>query len=577
MDRPLSGHHLGLSRSRGDHLPRIDSEKTLARNDSDLSSKCSSTKRQGSDDVAQDLGVPVLPASETTKGDLEDGSPTLHSIDSIPELSKARKIILGIVVMFCLFISVSLILTVSADIQSMSSNSVILTIPRMSRDLGVSQLRAQWVASSYTLSYGCSLLISGRLADIFGRRWLFLGGMLIAVIFTFISGAIKIFVPLCIIRAIVGVGLAVATPAAFGIVGVNFRDHKSRTIAYGCMSMGNPVGASVAMIVGGAMASAGGEGWEYLYYVLGGIALIPLVLGFFVIPKDPKPEVPVDKRVDWLGGFLITAALCFFTFSITESGIAKSGWRTPYIVALLVVSIVLLGAFGFWERYIERHTSLPPIVKMSMLSRNGFGLTKVCLTAFLPFIAIAGWIYLVSLYYQDYKNYTPFNSALHSLPASLCGVIAAVAVMWVVPRFRAPHILAVGGILSGAACILYAAEPVGTSYWAMEFIACCCLPFGADMTVAVGSILMSNMSGDDEQSVAGALFQTSVQIGQALGTCVTSLIVSEVQTNTGDLLQGIRAAFYFCSAFPWAIAIFAFFGLRKIGLAKDVGYAGAAH
>lgn len=459
----------------------------------------------------------------------------------------------------------------------MSSNSVILTIPRMSRDLGVSQLRAQWVASSYTLSYGCSLLISGRLADIFGRRWLFLGGMLTAVIFTFLSGAVKIFIPLCVIRAIVGVGLAVATPAAFGIVGVNFRDQKSRTIAYGSMSMGNPVGASVAMIVGGAMASAGGSGWEYLYYVLGGIALVPLVLGFFVIPKDPQPEGPVDKRVDWFGGFLITAALCFFTFSITESGIAESGWRTPYIVALLVISILLLVAFGFWERYIENHTSLPPIVKMSMLSRNGFGLTKVCLTAFLPFISIAGWIYLVSLYYQDYKRYSPFGSALHSLPASLCGVIAAVAVMWVVPRFRAPHILAVGGILSGAACILYAAEPAGTSYWAMEFIACCCLPFGADMTVAVGSILMSNMSHDDEQSVAGALFQTSVQIGQALGTCVTSLIVSEVHANTGDLLQGVRAAFYFCSAFPWAIATFAVFGLRKIGLAKDVGLGRASH
>lgn len=459
----------------------------------------------------------------------------------------------------------------------MSSNSVILTIPRMSRDLGVTQLQAQWVASSYTLSYGCSLLVAGRLADIFGRRWLFLGGMFTAVVFTFVSGAIKIFVPLCIIRAIVGVGLAVATPAAFGIVGVNFRDDRSRTIAYGSMAMGNPVGASVAMMVGGAMASAGGSGWRYLYYVLGGIALVPLVLGFLVIPKDARPEEPVNSRVDWIGGVLITAALCLFTFSITQSGIAKTGWKTPYIIALLALSNVLLVAFGFWERHVEKNKKFPPIVKMSMLSRGSFGLTKVCLTAFLPFIAVAGWIYLVSLYYQDYKNYTPFGSALHSLPASLCGVVAAIAVMWVVPRFRAPHILAVGGILSGAACILYAAEPVGTSYWAMEFIACCCLPFGADMTVAVGSILMSNMSHDDEQSVAGALFQTSVQIGQALGTCVSSLIVSELGAKTGDLLYGIRIAFYFCSAFPWAIAIFAIVGLRNIGLARHVGHGRASH
>lgn len=457
----------------------------------------------------------------------------------------------------------------------MSSNSVILTIPRMSKDLGISQLNAQWVASSYTLSYGCMLLISGRLADIFGRRWLFLGGMLVAVVFTFVSGAVKSFIPLCVIRAIVGVGLAVATPAAFGIVGVNFRDPKSRTIAYGSMSMGNPVGASVAMMVGGAMASAGSSGWRYLYYVLGGIGIVPLVLGLWVIPKDPKPECH-DRRVDWFGGFIVTAALCLFTFAITESGIAPDGWRTPYIPAVLVVSLVLLVAFGLWEHYVERRLSLPPIVKMSMLSRHRFGLTMVCLTAFLPFISIAGWINLVSLFYQDYKHYSPFSSALHSLPASVCGILAAVVVMWVVPRFRAPHILAVGGLLSGAACILYAVEPVGTSYWAMEFVACCCLPFGADMTVAVGSILMSNLSHDNEQSIAGALFQTSVQIGQALGVCCTTLIVSEVQKQDG-LLQGLRTAFTFCSAFPWFIAFFAIIGLRHMGLAKDVGYGHAAH
>lgn len=107
-DRPLSGPHLTLPRSSQEHLPRIDSEKTLARSDSDLSSKCSSTTRKGSGDVAKDIVcLPELPASEATESDLGNGSPSQYSEDSIAELSKARKIILGVVVMFCLFISVS--------------------------------------------------------------------------------------------------------------------------------------------------------------------------------------------------------------------------------------------------------------------------------------------------------------------------------------------------------------------------------------------------------------------------------------------------------------------------------------
>lgn len=107
-DRLLSGPHLTLPRSSHEHLPRIESEKTLARSDSDLSSKCSSTTRKGSGDVAKDIVcLPELPASAVTESDLECDSSSSWSKESVSELSKTRKIILGIVVMFCLFISVS--------------------------------------------------------------------------------------------------------------------------------------------------------------------------------------------------------------------------------------------------------------------------------------------------------------------------------------------------------------------------------------------------------------------------------------------------------------------------------------
>lgn len=350
----------------------------------------------------------------------------------------------------------------------MSSNAVVLTIPSLAADLGVSQLEAQWVASAYSLSYGCGLLFAGRLADIFGRRMLFLGGLCWATVFFFVCGGMRSLIALCVVRAMCGLGLAISTPSAFGIIGITFREEPERTILFTVLGLGNPIGASVGMLVGGGVAGAAPQGWQYLYFVLGGLALIPLIVGFWVLPKDPQRSGEVDRRIDWLGGFLITAALCLFTFSITESGVAPAGWKTPFIPALLAVSIVLFAAFGFWEHRVENKLSFPPIVKLSLFTRNKGTVSTVLICSFLPFVAVSGWVYLVSLFYQELQHLSPLGNAIRTLPASLCGTVAALAVMWIVPRVRAPFVFMGGGFLTGVACLLFAVEPAGTIYWACE-------------------------------------------------------------------------------------------------------------
>jgi MFS family permease len=456
----------------------------------------------------------------------------------------------------------------------MSANAVILTIPSLAADLKVSQLEAQWVSSAYSLAYGCGLLFAGRLADIFGRKMLFLGGVAVAAIFFFVCGAMRSLIGLCVVRALCGLGLAVSTPSAFGIVGINFRDEPERTILFSVLGLGNPVGASVGMLVGGGVAGAARQGWQYLYFVLGGLALIPLVVGFFVLPPEPRRTQPVDTRIDWLGGFLVTAALCLFTFSITESGVAPRGWSTPYVGALLGVSIVLFAAFGWWEHRVENKLSFPPIVKLSLFTRGGGTISIVLLASFLPFVAVSGWVYLVSLFYQELKGMSPLANAIRTLPASICGIVAALGVMFIVPRVRAPFVFMAGGLLTGVACLIFAVEPENTIYWACEFISMLCLPFGADLTTGIGSILMSNLCDDDEQSVAGALFQTATQIASALGICLSSLVQHDVAERTGSYYVGLRHAFGFTAAWAWAVVLIAGIFLRKMGLAKHVGHGG---
>ncbi|TXT04777.1 hypothetical protein VHUM_04045 [Vanrija humicola] len=481
-------------------------------------------------------------------------------------MSKTRKILLSFVMLMNTFIA------------SMMSNGVVVTIPVLARDLHVSQLQAQWVASAYSLAYGCGLLFAGRMADIYGRKILFLSGLAVSVVFSFISGSVRNQLALCIVRAFTGLGLAVATPAGFGIIGVTFRQEPARTIAFAVFGLGNPIGSSVGVLVGGAVAGINAHGWQYFHFILGGLTLIPLVLGLFVIPSDLANQ-ETDKRIDWLGGLLITAALCLFTFSITESGIAPNGWSTPYVPALLATSIVLFIVFGFWEHHVENRLSLPPIAKLSLFTRNGGKVTIVMLCAFCPFVAVAGWVYLTSVFYQEYKGYTALKTAVHTVPAAICGIFASLAVMWIVPRLRTPYVIGMGGFFSGMACIIYAVEPEGTLYWKAEFIALLLLPFGFDLTVGIGSILMSNLCNDNEQSVGGALFQTASQIAAAIGICVSSLVTNEVAARTGHYYTGLRTSFFLCSAFAFAIVVIAIIFMRKWPLAKHVGFArdGGAH
>lgn len=122
---------------------------------------------------------------------------------------------------------------------------------------------------------------------------------------------------MCAVRALAGAGSAIASPASFGIIGVTFGTGPSRSIAFAILAMGNPVGGAIGPVIGGV-----------LFYVLAGLTAISITLGALVIPRDLHKK-DANRRIDWLGGILVTTSVCLFTFSITQSGIAAKGWREP--------------------------------------------------------------------------------------------------------------------------------------------------------------------------------------------------------------------------------------------------------
>ncbi|KIR25572.1 efflux protein [Cryptococcus deuterogattii LA55] len=522
---------------------------------------------------------------EKVKDELESGQQTpvenyLPALEYVPPqkviLSKSKRILLGAVMMSTTFVA------------SATLSSSLLCIPNSAKDLGITELQAQWISSAYSLANGCGLLVSGRLADLYGRKWLYLLGMAAFLILNVISGVVRNYIGICVLRAFAGLAVSVALPAAFGIIGVTFDSEPGRTIAFAALALGYPVGSGPGMIIAGVISSISARAWQYVFFILAGLSLFPVVGGVFSIPPEPSKKDNGNRRVDWMGAFLITAGLSLFSFALTQSGLVEKGWRTPCksshilimrlvsnilsdIPVVLVISILLIVLYGFWEHFVEKKTSIPPLSRLVIFSRRQWKVTAILVVSFFAYVPIAGWMYLTTIWFQNYKQESALMNAVHILPAPVVGVIACVLVPLLAPKIRAPYLLMFGGFSTAAANWLLAIRPEGEVYWAHEFLSCVFNPFGADFTVGIGSVLISNLVSEDEQSLAGALFQTALQIASTVGVCICSLMQTEITAQSGSLLTGLRDTFWMSAAFSWTSAIIAFITLRKVGLAKDVG------
>nr|XP_019002321.1 uncharacterized protein I203_04800 [Kwoniella mangroviensis CBS 8507]OCF65782.1 hypothetical protein I203_04800 [Kwoniella mangroviensis CBS 8507] len=537
-----------------------------------------------------------------TKGGIEESPSTSTSETTAKEdvvaIPRESVIVPSLLLSRMQKIMLSGTISVTYFMMSLSVGSGLLIIPVMADYFDVSVLAVQWITSAYQLAYGCGLLVSGRLADLYGRKKLYLLGMLVSTIANVISGVIPDRIALTVFRAIAGLGLSISTPAGFGIIGITFREEPSRTIAFAALGVGTPLGAVVGEVGRGWIDSClmtgrhdllvHGKGWQYLYFLIAGFGILPIITGIFYIPSDEKttpprgqltdiPDDPAGKmeksrKVDWTGAGLITVGLSLLLFSFTQAGLVDEGWKTPYVPPVFSISVILIIVFGIWEYHLEHRvatSNVPPIVRLSVFTRHKWRITAILGIASFDWM---GGLYLTSVYYQDLLGYSPLKNAVHLPPAPITGIICSYLVTLAAPRITAPVLLALGGISTGLANALFAFQPPHSMYWVHKFFGAILHPFGGDLTIPIGSVMISNLVDDDEQNIAGALFQVALQIAGTLDLCLSSIILTRIE-SMHDLLEGLRISLWFNAACCWLVLVIIFLAFRKIGLAKDVAKA----
>ncbi|KAK2466613.1 hypothetical protein APHAL10511_000871 [Amanita phalloides] len=493
--------------------------------------------------------------------------------------------------------------TLAMIVNSSNNTSVAIALPTIGRDLHILDTRLQLLVSAYSLSSACLLVLLGRLADLYGRKLLFMVGSIWLFAFTIGCGFAPNELSLEILRGFQGVGVAATIPASLGILANAFpiSSGRLRSIAFATFAAGAPIGAFFGTCLGAILTQLTKSTWRSTFFLSAGLTAFYVVIGWFAIDND-EPSTEKDKRVDWLGGLFITAGLTFIIFVLSDGEIAPQKWATPYIIACIVLGCFFTGIFLVWQWYLERvqndpgaQYSLwtpPPLMKLSLWTRGNGRFSVIMLVALLTWCCFLGWNIWATIYYQNYLNLKPIPTMLRFIPMFITGVILNVVVVLTIHRVSVIYLLGLGTFVTGIAPIFLAVVIPSAPYWAFGFPSAVFAVFGADFVFAAGTIYVAKVVKPNEQSLSGALFQTMTQIGTSIGVSVTTIVFDRVlaqdarklgvliDDTTQNLapksaqLKAYQAAQFTAFAFGMIATVFVLLFFRGVGI---IGENGGAH
>ncbi|KAF8215201.1 major facilitator superfamily domain-containing protein [Mycena galopus ATCC 62051] len=449
-----------------------------------------------------------------------------------------------------------------------SGTAVSVFLPAIGDDLGIPEARLQWLASAFSLSSGCFLLLLGRLADLYGRRLLYVIGTLFLGALSLGCGFAQNASTIFILRGFQGLGPAAFIPACLGILAHAFPPSKARSIAFATFSAGAPIGGALGTQIGGLLSQYTRASWRSPFFLIAGLACFCAVGGFLVIDPD-VPSTEMDKRVDWIGAFLVTTGLVLLVFVLGQGSLAIHGWKTGYIIALLIVSVLFLVLFVLWQHYLEKSegNQRPPLMKLSLWSREKGKFAVMQAIAFFQWAGFLSWYFWAQIYYENYQKLSAVLTAVRMLPMTVTGALCLVFVVVFIERIDLVVLITFGTFCTGLAPLLFALINPASPYWAFGFPATIVAVFGADFVFASGTLFVAKVSLPHEQSLAGGLFQTLTQLGTAFGLAISTISFDAVAHGTGNdaPLEAYRAAHWTAFGMAMFCTLLAATFLRGVG------------
>lgn len=437
----------------------------------------------------------------------------------------------------------------------LDNNIVNVAMPAIQKDLHLTISGLEWVVSSYILVFASLLLAGGRLADVFGRKKLFLIGLGIFTVASLAAGLAGNATALVISRSVQGLGAALVTPTTLAIISATFTNARQRATAVGIWSGVGALALAVGPLLGGVLSQH--ATWEWIFILNVPIGALTFVMGVRVITESRRDSGP--RRLDVSGLGTSALALLALTYGLIEG--QSRGWTSPLIVACFVVAVVLGAAFLWIER-----RNAQPMIAMSLFSERVFsgGLIALMMWGF----GLFGIYFFTSLYLQNVLGFSPTKAGLAFLPMALLMAAGAVVSEQLSRRLGAHRVVAFAMLLMAGGIAWVSLLSADTSFLGL-MPSFAVIGIGGGLTVPLTASVLDAMPRE-EAGVASGIFNASREISGLLGVTVIGAILATRQSGlvaagssaVDAFLGGYSTGGLTSAALVVAGAIAAYLGLR---------------
>jgi EmrB/QacA subfamily drug resistance transporter len=395
----------------------------------------------------------------------------------------------------------------------LDASIVNVALPSIGRDLHFSQDDLSWVINAYTLTFGGFLLLGGRMADLIGRRRLFMIGLGLFAVASFAGGIAQSAGWLVAARAVQGLGGALLSPAALSLLTTIFAEGRERNTALGVWGAVAGSGGAVGVLLGGMLTQW--AGWEWVLFVNVPIAAVAVLLAPRLLPESRNAG---ERHFDVAGAVSITAGLSLLVYALVDAN--HAGWASTQTLGLGALALALIAAFVL----IELRTKAPLVPFPGIFRLRT--ITGINITALFVAMSLFSMFFFVSLYMQQVLGYDALKAGLSYLPLAGGIVLSAGLASGLVTRFGFKPVLVAGLVLTAAGLIWFAQVSPHGSY-ASDILGPSLLSaFGLGFAFVPMTIAAVAGVRQDEAGLASGLINTSQQVGGALGLAILAAIAN---------------------------------------------------
>ena len=399
-----------------------------------------------------------------------------------------------------------------------------VALPSIRDDLQLTPADLQWIINSYTLVFGGFLLLGGRAADLIGRRKLFIAGVVVFTFASFLNAIATSGEMLIVSRGLQGLGGALASPAALSIITTGFAEGEERTKAMGVWGGIAAAGGALGLLLGGILTDL--LAWEWIF-----IVNIPIGIGVVLAALRWVPESRMEaeqKRFDLGGAISVTAGLIVLVYAIVKA--EQWGWGSGRMLGLTAVALALLAAFLVIET-----RSPSPLVRLSLFRIRSLAGANIVMLVIAG--ALFSMFFFATIYLQSVVGFSPLEAGFGFLPVSVGIGIGAGLSQQLIKRIGVKPVTLTGMTVASVGLVILSRTTTVDGTYLMLLSGLFPMAVGMGLTFVPLTLIATTNIRNDDAGLASGVFNTSQQVGGALGLAILSTLATN---RTVDAAGGGR-------------------------------------